>query len=191
MSLYIMANPGFSYYSEQRLSSAGIQHVFVSTGDRDIIKVVEYTYVQPFLQKDLYNLGFGDYDAETDQLLDESTSNNGDQYRVFNTVLNTIPDFFSHFPTAMVAVQGSDSHPDFIARCQSACVRNCGPRPCRNAHRRIRIYRRYIEENHEALTAEYDFHGGFLKNDNQIVIEKFIVGSPYTTVLVSKKMLPL
>jgi hypothetical protein len=186
-----MANPDWSYMSEQRVSIAGIQYVFVSNGQRDIIKVVEYTSVQPFLGKDLYNLGFGDYDAETDQLLDESTSNNGDHYKVFNTVLNTIPDFFSHFSKAIVAVQGSDSHPDFIASCQSACVRNCVWGQCRKAHRRIRVYRTYIEENYDALASEYDFYGGFKNVDNQVVIEQFKKGVAYMTILVSKKMLSL
>jgi len=125
-----MANPDFSYPSEQRFGDAGVQYVFVSKGEKDIIKVIEYSFVQVFLQKRLFNLGFGDYDAETDSLIDNSSSNNGDHYRVFNTVLNTIPDFFIHYPTDIVAVQGSDSHPGFAENCKIACTKKCGKGEC-------------------------------------------------------------
>lgn len=80
---------------------------------------MEYAYVQAFAGHPIYNLGFGDYDISSDRLLDESISNNGDHYRIFNTVLSTIPDFFSHYPLATIAVQGSDSKEDYIQRCKT------------------------------------------------------------------------
>jgi hypothetical protein len=185
-----MANPDFSYASDKRLGDAGVQYVFVSKGERDIIKVVEYSFVQPFLQRQLFNLGFGDYDAANDQLLDAPISNNGDHYKILNTVLNTIPDFFTHYPTDIVAVQGSDSHPDFPEQCRGTCEKNCAEGECRNAHRRISIYRRYIDQHYDTLTAEYNFYGGTLDDDNQLVVEDYEKGKKYSTVFVAKKMLP-
>jgi hypothetical protein len=138
---------------------------------------------------DIYNnLGFGDYDIESDRLLDAPVSNNGDHYRVFNTVLNTIPNFFSFFPTAIMAVQGSDSTGDFLEQCRVNCSKDCGKGECRNAHRRINIYRRYVDKHFEGLSAEYAFYGGEKDTDNQITIEPYQIGKRYDSVLVSKKL---
>jgi hypothetical protein len=35
-------------------------------------------------------LGFGDYDLENDKIVDDINTNNGDAFKVFNTVLGTI-----------------------------------------------------------------------------------------------------
>ncbi len=40
-----MANPNYIYPIEERVSAIGIQYVFVSKGERDIIKVIEYAFV--------------------------------------------------------------------------------------------------------------------------------------------------
>ena len=144
-----------------------------------------------FRGKNLFNLGFADYDAQTDRLLDETASNNGDHYRVFNTVLNTIPDFFAHFPAAIMTVQGSDSRPDFIEHCMPTCTRKCPEGECRNAHRRINIYRRYVDRNYDELTMSYTFYGGQIDIENQIVIERYSKGKKYDAVFVSNKFVHL
>lgn len=70
-----------------------IQYLFESKGEKSIIKAIEYTPVAKRDGKVIYNLGFGDYNEEDGNILDDANSNNGDMRRVFSTVLNTIPKF--------------------------------------------------------------------------------------------------
>lgn len=182
-----MTNSVDLYHIEQRPTSRGIMYFFMSAGTEDIIKVVEYSFVQPFDGRDIYNLGFGDYDIGMDRLSDDQVSNNGDHYRVFNTVLSTIPAFFSHYPLATLSVQGSDSKEDYIQQCKTNCNKSCGPQECRNAHRRIRIYRNYVDRHFERLGTDYFFQGGHRNTGNQIFIEPYQVGKAYDSVLVSIK----
>ena len=49
------------YHDEKDL----LQFYFVSKGDKDIVKVVQYQYVKDFDGRPLFNLGFGDYDMES------------------------------------------------------------------------------------------------------------------------------
>ena len=65
-------------------------------------------YVLDFRGQRVYNLGFGDYDLDTDSISDDLTTNNGDPYKVFHTVLHTIPQFFETYSDAMMMVLGSD-----------------------------------------------------------------------------------
>jgi hypothetical protein len=65
-------------------------------------------YVLDFRGRRVYNLGFGDYDLDTDSISDDLTTNNGDPYKVFHTVLHTIPQFFETYSDAMMMVLGSD-----------------------------------------------------------------------------------
>jgi hypothetical protein len=182
-----MSNPEYYYEIEESVTESGIQYTFMSEGNADIIKVIEYSYVQDFLDKPLYNLGFGDYDVETDKILDGSNSNNGDHYKVFNTVLNTIPNFFDHYQDAIMIVQGSDSKPEFINNCKIGCKRRCPETECKNSHRRINIYRSYLDKNYDALIQDYIFYGGQISADNQIVIENYQKGKKYDSVLLLKK----
>ena len=58
---------------------------FVSVGPKGrIIKIIQYS---PTNYKDLYNLGFGDKNAETNEIEDEVISNNGDGEKVLATVV--------------------------------------------------------------------------------------------------------
>ena len=68
--------------------------------------------------KQVFNLGFGDYDITTDTLDDKINSNNGDHYRVFNTVLSTIPTFFDAYKGAILMVNGSDGTQKFVEFCK-------------------------------------------------------------------------
>jgi hypothetical protein len=186
-----MANPEYIYPIEERVNNFGTLYTFVSKGERDIIKVVAYSFVQSFSGKDIYNLGFADYDAASDRLLDETNSNNGDHYRVFNTVLNTIPVFFGHFPAALMVVRGSDSKPDFVEQCRLDCTRRCFGSDCRKGDRRINIYRRYVDQNFEKLSADYTFYGGQKNIENETIIQPYAVGEKYDAVFVSKKFVHL
>ena len=177
-----MSNPEYFYEVEENITETGIQYIFMSEGENDIIKAIQYSYVQEFLDKSLYNLGFGDYDAETDTISDDSNSNNGDHYRVFNTVLNTIPNFFVNYPNAMMVDQGSDSKPEFMESCRPTCKKKCAENECRNSHRRINIYRSYVDKNYEALEVDYIFYGGKNIVENQTFIEKYQKGEKYDSV---------
>ena len=64
---------------------------FISVGPKGrITKVVQYT---PTNYKDLYNLGFGDKNAETGDIIDNIISNNGDSEKVLATVVSTVYAF--------------------------------------------------------------------------------------------------
>ncbi|OJV97631.1 MAG: hypothetical protein BGO52_09615 [Sphingobacteriales bacterium 44-61] len=67
-----------------------LQFLFESVGQNKILKAIQYTNVMKFKNRDVYNLGFGDYDMRTGAINDEINSNNGDVYTVFNTVLSTV-----------------------------------------------------------------------------------------------------
>jgi len=182
-----MSNPNYSYDVEVEQTGAGLQFIFVSEGKNDIVKAIEYSYVQNLMDRQLYNLGFGDYDLETDRVMDEPVSDNGDHYLILNTVLNSIPTFFQHYPQAIMAVQGSDSKPEFIVRCKAECRRRCAEGECKKAHRRINIYRGYVDANLSILQKEYVFYGGRNDIDGQIVIEDYRKGIKYDAILVLKK----
>lgn len=181
-----MTSSDHFYVFNQRLTGTGIQYIFASQGERVIFKVIEYSMTDQIDGRPVYNLGFGDYDSATDSLLDSPISNNGDHYRVFNTVLNTIPDFFINFPTAIVAVQGSDSGDDFIQQCMSECKRGCMQGKCRKVNRRIGIYCSYVDKHFEAFSKEFIFNGGNINRENRLQIEPYKVGKQYDAVLLSK-----
>ncbi len=107
-----------TYETDENITATGIQHLFFSERGKDILKVIEYSYVQELNGRSVYNLGFGVYDPKTDTVSDDINTNNGDHYRVLNTVLNTIPNFFNIYKNAMLMVQGSDSIPEFIEKCK-------------------------------------------------------------------------
>ncbi len=116
-----------------------VLYYFISEGKKDIFKFVLYQYAGQFNNRPLFNLGFGDFDNETGKLSDEKISDNEDHYRVFNTVLATIPRLLSEYRDGVVMVRGSDSTPQFIEECKKVCVKKCEDHLCKKAHRRIRI----------------------------------------------------
>ena len=78
---------------------------FVSIGNKGrIIKLVQYT---PTNYKDLYNLGFGDKNAETGEIDDNVISNNGDSEKVLATVVSTLFAFTDKHKDAMIYATGS------------------------------------------------------------------------------------
>jgi hypothetical protein len=96
-----MTTAEFIYdYVESVRKSDGTRYFFISDGEQQIVKVVEYKYVGIRQNRLTYNLGFGTYNLENDELDDHDISNNGDHYKVLNTVLSTIPRFLSDFPGA-------------------------------------------------------------------------------------------
>jgi hypothetical protein len=174
----------YNYQGEQ--TEIGAKYLFISKGDEDIIKAVDYSPLGVnFEGKNVYNFGFGDYDVDTNTTLDSFISNNGDVYKVFNTALSTIPDFLENNMDAAIFVRGSDSSPDYIENCKPNCKRNCND-DCRNAHRRITVYRKYINNNFNKLSQEYKFYGGYTDKEG-VKIEEYQLNRNYDSVLLMKK----
>jgi len=182
-----MAAPTYNYEVEKEHTQDEIQYLFVSTGHKDIIKAVQYNYVGNLDEKRIFNLAFGDYYIETDTIDDEANTANGDVFKVFNTVLNTIPSFFEIFANEIIVVSGSDSKLEFIEKCKKECKKNC-KEECRKAGRRIGIYRSYVDKNFEVLSNDFVFYGGnpALENPQSTLLEPYIVNKKYSSVFIFK-----
>lgn len=173
------------YPTERFQNQDAIVHLFISRGKADIIKAVQYYYVQDFLGCRLYNLAFGDYDISADRVLDSSDSNNGDVYPVLRTVLATMETFFDSVPNAMLIVQGSDSTPEFEALCRDSCRRHCEGN-CKRRGRRINIYRAYLNKNFPLLDKRFVFYGG-LDAGGKRVVEAYEPDKAYGAVFLRKR----
>lgn len=140
-----MNSSGNTYVLQQKTTDSDLTFLFVSKGINDMIKMVQYSFVQKLYGKNVYYLGFGDYDMDSEDIIDNIVTNNGDAYKVFNTVLSTISIFFEHYNTAILLVQGSDGGSSFVAQCKKICNKKCVDE-CRNHNRRISIYRGYVDK---------------------------------------------
>lgn len=157
---------------------------FKSTGKITIVKAVEYMYVQPYGLGGLYNLAFGDYDKATRSIIDDTNSNNDDMRSVMNTVLSTIPLFFSEYPYDTIAIQGSDSGAEFEMQCKQTCTNKRCSATCRNADRRIKSYRYFVNKNYDELKESYVF-SGYIRALQQKF--SYMPDVKYDAVFVSKK----
>lgn len=173
-----------TYDTKEDNSKQKLRYYFESLGEKTIIKVIEYSVINIIGGRYVYNLGFGDYNEDTGEISDDISSNNGDVYIVFNTVLNTVPLFFTRFPDAVIMVGGSDSHSDYAMICQKNCKKNCID-DCKNAKRRIRTYRNYVNKNFKDLSFDYIFFGRKKNEENTFV--QYIPGNEYDEILVYKK----
>jgi len=166
------------------LKPGNLAFFFESSGERTIVKIIAYTPVKKFKGRTVYNLGFGDLDDQTGQILDDVNSNNGDVYTVFNTVLHTVPQFFKEFPDAVIMVGGSDNHDAFKEDCMANCRKHCTT-DCKNFQRRIRTYRGFVEKYFDELCKDYIFFGR-MKDDGDVVVQ-YSKGHKYDEILVYKK----
>jgi len=105
----ILVNIGI-YETSLLIENSIIHYIFESSGQKRIIKAVQYSRLKSKSGDIVYNLGFGDYNSESKSISDIENSNNGDMRNIFNTVLSTIPIFFKEFPEFPIFIQGSDSH---------------------------------------------------------------------------------
>lgn len=137
-----------------------IRYIFESIGEKSITKVIEYSYLTSISGRKVFNLGFGDYDANNDGFIDNVNSNNGDMRMVFNTVLSTIPKFFKTKPNAGIWVQGSDQ-------------------------KRTRIYCYYVDKHFIMLKKNHLFYG-YEKSANPNIVP-FKPLTLYDGILVFKK----
>ena len=79
-------------------------YLFFSEGHQGrIAKGIIYSEIE----KNLFNLGFGDWNEELQELDDSNRSNNGDRDKVLATVASTTLDFIRQFPEARIYAEGS------------------------------------------------------------------------------------
>lgn len=160
-------------------------YLFTSEGKDSVDKMIQYSPIQYMNGRHIYNLGFGNYDAENNSIIDTVNTNNDDIYVVFNTVLHTVPDFFGHRPEDVIYVTGSDNEDNlqFIESCKQSCVKNCSTK-CRNVNRRIRTYSYFVNKNFDNLSEDYVFFGQAWDNDS---FTDYCVGENYKAIMVYKK----
>ena len=184
-----MSNIDLKYDIEEVPDDQLLTYLFVSKGqneDEDVVKIIQYAYVQDFDYKPVFNLGFGDLELETGSISDDAMTGNGDVYKVFNTVLSTIPQFYEKYPGHILLVQGSDSREEFEAACRAACVRSCDE-DCHNFNRRIKTYCAYVSRKFDILRPDYQFLGGMRNTEKWFDFEDFTAGKLYDAIMVYQK----
>jgi len=110
-------------------------------------------------ESNIYNLGFGDYNAETKTIDDEIITNNGDSLKVLATIASTVYAFTEKYPDSLVFATGSNNI-------------------------RTRLYRIGITNNLEDIKEDFEVYG--LRVDNN-VWEEFISGEDYEAFIVKRK----
>jgi len=118
--------------------------------------MVEYTETG---QKNVFNLGFGDYDKTTGAIDDLSITDNGDSLKVLATVASTVYAFTDKYPESWIFATGSTSA-------------------------RTRLYRMGITNNIADIQTDFMVFG-LRRVDNEW--EEFIVGEDYDAFLITKK----
>lgn len=171
------------YETSLSIVNSIVQYLFESSGEKKIIKAVQYSRFETQKGAIIYNLGFGDYNFETNSISDKENSNNGDMRNVFNTVLSTVPKFFKDNSDFPIYVQGSDSSNSFEDECRKSCYKNCSG-VCKNKNRRIRAYTYFIDKYFKELSKNYIFFG-FDEEENEFL--QYIPKNKYIAILVYKK----
>jgi hypothetical protein len=147
-----MNKPKYLYKTEEKF----LIFEFVSEGPKGRIKkIVEYTETST---ENVFNLGFGDYDENTNSINDLSVTNNGDSLKVLATVASTVYAFLDKHPNAYVFATGSTSV-------------------------RTRLYRMGITNNLAEINETFVVYG-YTENGNW---EEFLVGEDYEAFLITKK----
>ncbi|MEY2830093.1 MAG: hypothetical protein RIQ33_1951 [Bacteroidota bacterium] len=148
-----MNKPKYFYKSEEQL----LVFEFISEGPKGLVKkLITYTFTG---SKDIYNLGFGDYNEESKKIDDNSITNNGDSQKILATVASTIYAFTEKYPSAWIFATGSTSV-------------------------RTRLYRMGISTNIEEIKIDFDVYG-LSESTNEW--EEFVIGEDYLAFLVTKK----
>lgn len=147
-----MKYPKYNYRSEKSLH----YYEFISEGPKgQIKKIIEYTETAT---KNVYNLGFGDYDETTKTVSDITVTNNGDSLKVLATVASTVYAFTQKYQEAWILATGSTNV-------------------------RTRLYRMGITNNLAAIAEDFAVFGFDSKGN----WTEFIVGEDYEAFLITKK----
>jgi hypothetical protein len=165
---------------------------FMSEGNSEVLKAIRYTPISSNQDRKIYNLGFGDVDPGTTDLIeiteidDKAITNNGDHYSIFGTVLSSIPLFFDACPTGIILIRGSDSYEDFPDKCRLGCTKMCNENVCKNFGRRIRAYCLFASLKYEIISEEYFIYGVNVI-DGVNSAEPFVKYKRYDALLIYKK----
>ena len=147
-----MRYPRYDYLAEGELH----YFEFTSIGPQgNVKKLVEFTKLNV---DNIYNLAFGDYNEEKDEINDKIITNNGDSRKVLATVVSTVYAFTGKYPDSWIFATGSNEV-------------------------RTRLYRMGISNNLDELKEDFYVYG--MKNDE--IFEEFIVGEDYIGFLVTRK----
>ena len=144
---------------ETEEESDKLRYSFVSKGEKDIVKLIAYSKTNHALtiqneKLDIYNLAFGDKKEDSNEIDDKTNSNNGDMYKVFNTVLHTIPYFFEENKNVCLHVVGSDI-------------------------RRAKAYSLFVSRHFDKLEPSYTFYG--FTGENKLV--PYVKGEIYAAIV--------
>lgn len=186
-----MSSLNHRYDTTEVSDQVSTNFLFYSEGNNGKVvvpKIIQFTYVGGYNNNPIFNLGFGDIDMNTGLINDESMSDNGDAYRVFNTVLSTIPIFFEKYPNAALLVRGSDGQAEFEHNCKQNCARNCTDL-CLKFNRRMKLYCNYVSRKHDLFRVDYQFLGGVDNGKGWFDFTEFDPGKLYDCIIVSGKML--
>ena len=83
------------------------EYWFYSEGAKGkILKAVKFQYM-PELNRNAFNLAFGDWDVSTGRLNDRAISNNGDHLKVLHTIAGAVCEFINLWPNAIIRVLGN------------------------------------------------------------------------------------
>lgn len=126
--LQLMKLDKYSLKAEQSLTV----FEFVSEGPKGMIrKLIQF---QQTNRPNLYNLAFGDKNAQTGEIDDLAISNNGDTDKVLATVVAALYAFFEKYPDAYVYATGSTAA-------------------------RTRLYRMGITRFYDEVVEDFDLYG--------------------------------
>jgi hypothetical protein len=130
---------------------------FISEGPKGSVKkLIVYTQM---LEKDIYNLAFGDYNEDTGRIDDRVITNNNDSQMVLTTVASSLYVFTDKHPKIWVYATGSNTA-------------------------RTRLYRRGITANIEEILTDFEVYG--LQN---YIWQPFEKGEEYEAFLAKRKLL--
>lgn len=142
--------PRYTY----KTNNSFLDYEFVSEGPRGHIKkVVRFTKIE----KDVFNLAFGDLDEETGEISDTVVTNNNDSRKILTTVASTVHDFTLQYPGSWIIAKGRTPS-------------------------RTRLYRMGITNNWQEINDEFKIFGLLKEN-----WELFEVGKNYEAFLVRRK----
>jgi hypothetical protein len=83
-----------------------LTYEFFSKGPKGVIKK---GILYEEIKKNVFNLGFGDWNDHDKTIDDNVRSNNNDRDKVLATVAATVIDFVRHHPTALIVAKGATS----------------------------------------------------------------------------------
>jgi hypothetical protein len=87
-------------------TDTSLKYIFTSEGPKGrITKVVQFRLINQ--EYNVYNLAFGDWNADTDVIDDLVVTNNNDRDKILATLASIVVHFSNQFPLALVFAQGS------------------------------------------------------------------------------------